>query len=339
MQHTFKWTILSLLLASGLSSTFSACQESQAQRQVNEFNLETLCIDFENESITFKNLRLYPIYASDALATQMNQYGNYVSLDEALKLNKIEISEKSINGRSDEVNKLYVENKSNDTLVLLAGEIVKGGKQDRTLSDDVVLVPKSGKVDLDVFCVEHGRWDEKAENVVANMPMEEKKFKMTTAMVKPSVRKNAVVDKSQGKVWQKVDEVNTKANQETETAAYTAFDENVDYKKQEKEYADYFDKHEPKDSKWVGVIAVSGSSVIGCDVFVTHDLFIKSWSKLLPSYINEAIYDGGPVTIKASEVKAYAQKVFGNAASQNEFLTKNGKLYKHKGRVLHLTSY
>jgi hypothetical protein len=339
MQHTFKWTILSLLLASGLSSTFSACQESQAQRQVNEFNLETLRIDFENESITFKNLRLYPIYASDALATQMNQYGNYVSLDEALKLNKIEISEKSINGRSDEVNKLYVENKSNDTLILLAGEIVKGGKQDRTLSDDVVLAPKSGKVDLDVFCVEHGRWDEKAENVVANMPMEEKKFKMTTAMVKPSVRKNAVVDKSQGKVWQKVDEVNTKANQETETAAYTAFDENVDYKKQEKEYADYFDKHLPKDSKWVGVIAVSGSSVIGCDVFVTHDLFIKSWSKLLPSYINEAIYDGGPVTIKASEVKAYAQKVFGNTASQNEFLTKNGKLYKHKGRVLHLTSY
>lgn len=339
MQHTIQWTVLSLLLASGLSASFSACQESQAQKQVNEFNLETLQVDIDDESISFKNLRLYPIYATELLATQKNQYGSYVSLDEALKTNRIEISEKSIDGRSDEVNKLYVENKSSDTLILLAGEIVKGGKQDRTLSDDIVLAPKTGKVDLDVFCVEHGRWDEKAENVVADKPMEEKKFKMTTAMVKPSVRKNAVVDKSQGKVWEKVDEVNVKANQVTSTAAYTAFDENKDYKKQEKEYTDYFTTHLPKDSKWVGVLAVSGSSVIGCDVFVTQDLFLKSWSKLLPSYINEAIYDGGPVTIKASEVKAYVQKVFGSNTSQSEFLSKNGKLYKHKGRVLHLTSY
>ena len=79
MQHIIKWTVLSLLLASGLSTTFSACQESQAQKQVNEFNLETLQMDFEDESVTFKNLRLYPIYATDALVTQMNQYGTYVS--------------------------------------------------------------------------------------------------------------------------------------------------------------------------------------------------------------------------------------------------------------------
>lgn len=339
MQHTFKWTILSLLLSSSLAISLSSCQESQAQKQVNEFNLETLQIDFEDESITFKNLRLYPIYASEHFASQMNQYGSYVSLDDALKTNKIEISEKSINGDGDDVNKLYVENKSSDTIILLAGEIVKGGKQDRTLSDDLVLVPKKGKVDLDVFCVEHGRWEEKAENVVADKPMEEKKFKMTTAMAKPSVRKNAVVEKSQGKVREKVDEVNVKANQVTGTAAYTAFDSNAAYQKQEKEYTDYFKTHVPKNSKWVGVIAVSGSSVIGCDVFVTNDLFMKSWSKLLPSYINEAIYDGGPVAIKTSEVKAYAQRAFGTQASQTEFLSKNGKLYKHDGRILHLTSY
>ena len=55
----------------------------------------------------------------------------------------------------DDVNKLFVENNSQDTIILLAGEVVKGGKQDRTLATDLILPPGKGKKDIDVFCVEY----------------------------------------------------------------------------------------------------------------------------------------------------------------------------------------
>ncbi len=53
------------------------------------------------------------------------------------------------------MNKLFVENNSQDTIILLAGEVVKGGKQDRTLATDLILPPGKGKKDINVFCVEY----------------------------------------------------------------------------------------------------------------------------------------------------------------------------------------
>jgi hypothetical protein len=171
-------------------------------------------------------------------------------------------------------------------------------------------------------------------------PMEEKKFKQSsTALVKPSVRKNATVDKEQTKVWEKVDEVNQKAHNQTTTSAYTSFDENIDYQKQEKEYLGFFQTHMPKNKRIVGVVAVSGKKVIGCDIFSTHALFSNAWSKLLPSFVNEAIHDGSPVTISNHDVTTYLNRLLQNEITQQEYLKQNGTLYKHDDKILHLTSY
>jgi hypothetical protein len=340
MNNKIILSIFSLLILSATLLQFTSCNDSNAQDKANAFTYATVQINFDDPSISYKNLRLYPIRAKDNLNNQQKDYGKFVSLQEALKTEKVEISEKSIVGQnSDEVNKLYVENTSSDTVVLLAGEIVKGGKQDRTLANDVVLAPGKGKVDLEVFCVEHGRWDEKDQNRVVNKPMEEKKFKQTTAIVKPSVRKNASVDKEQTKVWQKVDEANTKANNQTTTSAYTAFDENMDYQKQEKEYLAFFKAKMPNDERIIGVVAVSGNRVIGCDIFATRQLFTDAWSKLLPSYINEAINDGAQVNIAPSDVKKYTDQLLTSEQKQEAYLEKNGKLFKHNNRIMHLASY
>lgn len=339
MQNKLTLTIMSILSIFLLSIYLISCSESNAAENKNSFTYATLSIDFNDESFTFKNLRIYPIKAKENFNEQQKNYGNYTSLESALKEEKIEISEKSINGNSDEVNKLFVENKSKDTIVLLSGEIVKGGKQDRTLSDDIVLLPGKGKIDLDVFCVEQGRWIEKENNQVAGKPMEEKKFKMSTTIVKPSVRKNAMIAKEQSKVWDKVEEVNVKANNTTETSAYTAFDENIDYQKQEKEYLDFYKSKLKNNNSIIGVVAVSGDKVIGCDIFATRNLFENAWTKLLSSYVNEAIYDGSVVTISSAEVKKYCDKLLSTEISQADYLKANGKLYKNDSRVMHLISY
>jgi hypothetical protein len=60
--------------------------------------------------------------------------------------------------RDAEVNQLVLVNNSKRPLLLLAGEIVTGGKQDRVIGKDRIVPAESDPVDLSVFCVEPGRW-------------------------------------------------------------------------------------------------------------------------------------------------------------------------------------
>ena len=60
------------------------------------------------------------------------------------------------------VNELSLINRSGKKLMLLAGEVIVGGKQDRIVQDDLIVPPVSVPVSLSVFCVEHGRWSQRA---------------------------------------------------------------------------------------------------------------------------------------------------------------------------------
>ncbi|MGH9817594.1 MAG: ARPP-1 family domain-containing protein, partial [Candidatus Acidiferrales bacterium] len=90
------------------------------------------------------------------------------------------------------VNTLVLVNRSKRPLLLLAGEVVTGGKQDRIIGKDRIVPPGAEPLPLDVFCVERGRWS--AGNA----------FKASNLMAHPSVREKAAVAKKQGEVWDAV---------------------------------------------------------------------------------------------------------------------------------------
>jgi hypothetical protein len=56
------------------------------------------------------------------------------------------------------VNTLYLTNKSKRPLYLMAGEVVLGGQQDRTIGNDSIVSAGTKRLPITVFCVEHGRW-------------------------------------------------------------------------------------------------------------------------------------------------------------------------------------
>jgi hypothetical protein len=62
--------------------------------------------------------------------------------------------------RGDQVNTLVLVNNSKKPLLLLAGEIVTGGKQDRVIAKDRIVPVGADPIDLSVFCIEPGRWTE-----------------------------------------------------------------------------------------------------------------------------------------------------------------------------------
>jgi len=169
-----------------------------------EYSYRTIDFNPQDEatikSFTYKNLRLYPIKAKQTLKDQTKQITRYTPLKQALESKKIKITEKEGSSESAEVNSLYVQNTSTDTIYLMAGEVIQGGKQDRVLGQDMILPPKTGKKKISVYCVEHGRWTAKKDN----------SFDSYFSVSGFAVRKAVEVDKDQMKVWNKVEEANAK---------------------------------------------------------------------------------------------------------------------------------
>lgn len=75
-----------------------------------------------------------------------------LTLDEALEKGRVEVSE------TGTVSELLIDNRGDEEVLVHAGDIVKGGRQDRVVTTSFILKAKSGPVPLAVFCVEAGRW-------------------------------------------------------------------------------------------------------------------------------------------------------------------------------------
>src|SRR5579862_8394968 len=174
------------------------------------------------EPIRHGNLTVFPVVAARSYPTS-----EFLTLDEGLRSGEVIVTEAgSVQGlirrqppngiRHDgaEVNRLVLVNNSKRPLLLLAGEIVSGGKQDRVIGKDRIVPPESDPIDLSVFCVEPGRWVATSEHFGASeamygsavgVPMHGSAAPAPMAMmVQPSVRAKAMADKNQQEVWNEV---------------------------------------------------------------------------------------------------------------------------------------
>lgn len=300
-----------------------------------EYSYRTLEFNLQDERmpgpLTYKNLRLYPIKAKTILKEQTKHIENYTSLKEALDEKKIRITEKEGKGEGAEVNTLYAQNISSDTLFLMAGEVIQGGKQDRVIGEDVVIPPNSGRVKLPVYCVEQGRWSAGRANG--------NNFTGYFAVSGQSVRKAVEVEKNQSRVWQKVADANAKNKVHTSTSAYTALSSAADYQKTEKEYFNVLQPRLAAEKDIVGVIVVSGDKVIGCEIFATEQLFRKLSDNLLRSYIHEAVTNGKPVNISPAAVKKYMDELLLDQRNQEAKIKSKGKIFVSQGKKLHIATY
>src|SRR6516225_9845578 len=118
--------------------------------------------------ISHGNLTVFPVVSNKAHDTS-----EFITLDEGIRSGEVVVTEMgnlhSMMHRrpqqqsypvSAEVNRLVLVNNSQRPLLLLAGEIVTGGKQDRVVGKDRIVPAESDPVDLGVFCVEPHRWVE-----------------------------------------------------------------------------------------------------------------------------------------------------------------------------------
>lgn len=293
------------------------------------------------QSYTYGNLRLYPIHAKQSFTNEFKSVGKYMTLQEAIAKKKVKITE---NSNSGEVNALKIENISGDTIIVITGDVVKGGKQDRIINQDLLLNPKSGQKDLPVYCVESGRWSSgssassQSHSVQSNgsAPATFNGYYNKGSM---SLRKVVEKEKDQGKVWEKVDQINSSNKTTTSTKTYTALTNSADFTQKLNKYLAFFKTKFASDATVIGVIVVSGNKVLGCDMFATYELFIQQYESLLHSYATEAIVNGKPVTASPAVVKAYMDKLLNDERTQQKTLTEKGNSFTNKGKKLRVSSF
>src|SRR5579864_4570811 len=158
--------------------------------------------------ITHGDLTIFPV-----LSAKSHDTSDFITLDEGIRSGEVVVTEvgnlhSGMRRRPPyqerpyggaEVNRLVLINNSKHPLILLAGEVVTGGKQDRVVGKDRIVPAESDPVDLSVFCVEHGRWTESSTNFGTK----------GSVMLQPSVRMKAMADQDQQKVWDAVGQSRT----------------------------------------------------------------------------------------------------------------------------------
>jgi hypothetical protein len=246
-----------------------------------------------------------------------------------LNLNGLAVQSNGSQG--DEVNRLFIENTSDDTLFIMAGEVVKGGKQDRVIAMDMIIPPHSAPVDMSVFCVEHGRWTYGGADAADG-------FTGHASVANTSVRKAAITTKNQSQVWSEVAAV-TQANKASSSTGTLNSLENAEaYQAELKSYEARFASLPATSLNVIGVVAVTGGRVIGCDMFATPDLFRNAYPDLLKSYISEAITSGARVTIDNAAVNTYLSEIL-DESKQKEQVQKKGQMFQEKGKTMHISTF
>jgi hypothetical protein len=293
------------------------------------------------EPIRNGSLTVFPVVASRSYPT-----GEFLTLDEGLRSGDVVVTEygnvrglirrhnaPAIQHDSAEVNRLVLINNSKRPLLLLAGEIVAGGKQDRVIGKDRIVPPESDPVDLSVFCVEPGRWVATSANFStsgatyaagAGAAVGSSNGNASTLMAQPSVRAKAMGDKDQAQVWAEVRKQQQSmamevtgaspsppsTNQITSTSSYAVVMENKDVKKEVDKIAKPIEQNyqsliqQLRDRKAVGVVVAVNGHVIWSDVFASTELLEKYWPKLVRSYASEAVVTqtkGGKATMSEAE--------------------------------------
>lgn len=227
------------------------------------------------------------------------------------------------------VPELNVDNRGKAHVLLLAGEILVGGKQNRVLREDILLPPLSGPRSLGVYCVEQGRWNEGRRD-----------FESKASFAHPGLRREVYDKADQARVWSEVARSTRAAAAPSPTASYQQVYEQPAVRQHLDEAERVLDAR--VDAGALGAAVFVGASLGGLDVFRDPSLFGREWRKLLRAYAVEAY--ARPPAAPAPEVKQRAElhRLLSGAAAASGVIRGNAgvgqmfefRLEHHRGVAL-----
>lgn len=262
------------------------------------------------------------------------------TLQEALAKGTVEVLE------TGNVQELKIENRGAEPVFVQAGDIVKGGRQDRVLTVSLLLQPGSGPVPVGSFCVEQGRWaargGEDAKRFALSeslMPSREAKIAIarryaatpppaeaatspqTAGTADDGIARQQRLLRSpprsngQGEVWRSVSKVQEQltaalaapvASDKSETSLQLSL-ENKRLKEAKTALTSAIEPAGLAGDDIVGVVIAVNGRISSADVYPSNALFRKMWPKLAEAAAVEALASK-PASATADGTKAEPPK-------------------------------
>jgi hypothetical protein len=227
------------------------------------------------DPVEIGDLRVFPIFRAEK---SDGDGKSFMVTDEAMKEKIIEVKEHN----GGEVNTLKMgKEKSKRPVFMMGGEILSGAKQDRILSQDVLLPEKEGSYLLEVYCVEAGRWVTKSKSF-------ETKGVMGTAKLRQKVAKKEGQSEVWGEVSKKSGDMEVSSPTQAMTANYDDPKVKQKIKKIRKELDARIGELEAAEDL-IGVVAAVKGEIISLDAFRNEELMAAFWPKLSKSVALDAV--------------------------------------------------
>lgn len=257
------------------------------------------------------------------------------------------------------VNELLIENTGDVDLFIQAGDIVRGGRQDRTLAADFIVPARSGQIPLPAFCVESARWHKRGAE-------DARRFSSSRHTLSSKKAHIAMLfQKSQAEVWKSVAEeqqalAGSLGAEAASADSPTSLELTYELGHVSRAVADYAGPLEgaarAAGDDAVGVVWAIDGRPSHADRYLSPALFAKRWRKLLRAAATEALMarparerQAEPVAVPASaEILAWlatagAEPSLGRPADaerpramEEESLPPRTRLRRHQGDSAHL---
>jgi len=229
---------------------------------------------------THKNLTIFLVHGKGQLEGH-----NFLTLQEALAQKKVVVFE------TKNVNELAIQNVSNEDVYVQAGDIVRGGEQDRMISVDFIVPPKSERMPIAAFCVESGRWNKRGNEAAGQFSSSE------NSVSTKSLKLAAKQEGSQQAVWANVTVAQDKLSQNVgglvnATESRSSLELSVENKKVKETTAEYISALSgivKNKTDVIGYAFAINGHVNSADVYASNELFAKLWPKLLKANAVEAV--------------------------------------------------
>jgi len=227
-----------------------------------------------------KNLTIFLVHGRD-----LSPGRTFLTLQEALAQKKVIVYE------TKEVNELAIRNLSNQEVYVQAGDIVKGGDQDRMISVDFIVPARSKRMPIAAFCVESGRWNRRGNESSNSFSASE------NSVTSKNLKLAAKSANSQQAVWENVKVVQDKLSQNLSTTVNSSVSEsslelaveNARVKESIDDYIKALSNITRNKSDVIGYVFAINGEVNSADIYASRTLFAKLWPKLQKANATEAV--------------------------------------------------
>ena len=275
---------------------------------------------------THKNMAIIP------LKTPLNYKLDVITLKKGFELGLVNVKE----CEESTVNTLVVENMSVTPLLLIDGDEIIGGDQNRIVNGTILIAPKS-EMKIPVNCTEHGRWGYKHEFKNSN-------FMATSRTRCASISANRSSASVQNAVWDSIDALETEHGFHSPTQAMSESYENLNANLDE-----VISKFKTEKGQ-TGVVVIVDGEIKGFELFINSDVYSQYHEKILKSYlididINDSVFTINMDTAKAIIANAIESELVEakNVGLEKRFEIQSedgiGTVYIHNDELIHCSFF